>query len=279
MIAQVIEAVRRRPLGRGEAVLVALGQSGFVLRLADIVVVVDPFLSPNDQRLVPADESIGSTTGIDVIACTHEHRDHLDLPTLRALLAGSPSAALVVPEPVAPAVVAAGIDPSRVMPAQPSRRLQFGQVVIDSVAARHGVHVADAYTSGEELSDGLVRYLGYIFAAPGIVLYHAGDTIMYVGLAESLGPYDIDVAMLPINGRDRAREERDMVGNLGPEEAVALAVAAGADLLIPMHYDMYAHNSGRPEDLIAYGRANGYRVSIAVLARGTPFVYAGRHRG
>jgi len=278
VIAQVIEALSGRDLAPGHAAVVALGQSGFVLRLGGAVIVVDPYLSPDPQRLVPADDSTGAAAGIDVIACTHEHRDHLDLPALRLLMTGSPAAVLVVPEPVVPKVVEAGIDASRVVAAQPGQRVRIGEATIDPIASKHGLQVADAYSFGTELSEGLVRYLGYVFAAPGIVLYHAGDTILYPELGRQLRGFDIDVAMLPINGRDAAREERGLVGNLDPEEAVELASEAGADVLIPMHYDMFAHNPGHPEEAVASSRSNGHRLTVAVLELGVPFVHPGRLR-
>ncbi len=277
MIAGVVRELRQQDLGPGQAAIVALGQSGFLLRLAGAIIVVDPYLSPDPQRLVPPDDSVAEAKGIDIIACTHEHRDHLDLPTIKLLLAGSPEATLVVPEPAVGKVVDAGMDRSRITPAQPDHRLRFGVIVIDPLASMHGLHVADAYSFGTELSEGLVRFLGYVFTAPGIVLYHAGDTVLYPGLVSQLRRFDIDVAMLPINGRDAAREERGLVGNLDPAEAVQLATTAGADVLVPMHYDMFAHNAGHPDEVVALSRSNGHRLTVAVLERGVPFVHHGKN--
>lgn len=274
-LASVVEALGSLPLSHGQAALAALGQSGFAICLAGRTVLVDPFLSPDPNRLVPADESIDRVRAIDVVACTHEHRDHLDLPVLPALLAGSPGAVLVVPEPVVPIVVDAGIPAARVWAAQPGRSIRFGTLEIAAVPARHGVRVADAYSFGTEVSGGLVRYLGYVLRGDGVAVYHAGDTILDERIVDAVRPFDVDVALLPINGRDAEREALGLVGNLDAEEAVQVAAAVGAKLLIPMHYDMFARNPGRPEDVVAHSRSNGHGFSVAVPAIGRPVIVAG----
>ena len=49
-----------------------------------------------------------------------------------------------------------------------------------------------------------------------------------------------------MNGRDGWRERRGMIGNLDGPEAAQLAAAVGADVLIPMHNDMFAANHVSP---------------------------------
>lgn len=151
-------------------------------------------------------------------------------------------------------------------------------MAINAVPARHGVRVEDAYTFGEELSGGLMRYVGYVFAAPGVAVYHAGDTILYDGMLDRLRPFRIEVALLPINGRDADREARGLVGNLDAREAVELARGMGAAVLVPMHYDMFGHNTGRPEEVVALARANGHSLRVEVLERGRPAVFSGSGR-
>ena len=90
--------------------------------------------------------------------------------------------------------------------------------------------------------------LGAVTSAPlvgGTVIYHAGDTIPYDNLADRVRAVaDIDVALLPINGR---RPERRVAGNLWGDEAAALAHAVGARLAVPMHYEMFGFNTEPPD--------------------------------
>ena len=62
--------------------LLWLGQSGFALRVGRATVLVDPFLSPHPDRRFPSVLEPSEAEGIDVIACTHEHWDHLDAESL-----------------------------------------------------------------------------------------------------------------------------------------------------------------------------------------------------
>jgi len=59
-------------------------------------------------------------------------------------------------------------------------------------------------------------------------------------LVERLGK--IDIAMLPVNGRDYYRLSRDIIGNMTAAEAVELAEKVNARLLVPMHFDLYDCN-------------------------------------
>ena len=75
-------------------------------------------------------------------------------------------------------------------------------------------------------------------------IYHSGDTIRYSGMEERLRPFQIDLALLPINGR---APERRVSGNLSGPEAAQLAHAIGARWVLPCHYEMFAFNTATPE--------------------------------
>src|SRR5205823_1840433 len=159
---------------------------------------------------------------------------------------------LVVPEPIAAEAIALGIPRERVVGAQPDRSIEAAGVRVQPVPARHGVDVADAYTFGEQLSDGLVRYLGYVVELGGVRLYHAGDTIPYPGQIERLRALRPQLALLPINGRDFFRERQNLVGNMDAREAAQTAAAIGVQALVPIHWEMFPGNRGCPGDLAAY---------------------------
>jgi L-ascorbate metabolism protein UlaG (beta-lactamase superfamily) len=87
---------------------------------------------------------------------------------------------------------------------------------------------------------------------------------------------EIDVGLLPINGRDPEREARDIVGNLSEREAGWLARAADFDLLIPMHYDLFARNRGYPARLVDSVERDHPGVPVFVPPREHPFVCSSR---
>jgi L-ascorbate metabolism protein UlaG (beta-lactamase superfamily) len=270
----MIETGRKLTPRTGEAGIWWLGQATVALRGARANVLVDPFLSPHPDRLVPPPFEAREVGGLDAILCTHEHWDHFDSEALPELAETSADAVIVVPEPLVDAVVALGIDPSRVVGAQPERSIELGGLSIHPVPACHGVETGDAYTFGRELSNGLFRYLGYVVDLGGVRVYHAGDTIPFDGLEEQLRELAIDVALLPINGRDAERETQGIVGNMDAREAAYVAEAAGADVVIPIHFDMFEANLGDPVALLDVVLRERLDVAVLVPTRARPFLYS-----
>ena len=225
-----------------------LSQAGFVLTAGDTTLLIDAFISARVDRLVPPTVTAAELAGAAAILATHEHRDHLD-PDLEAIAAASPAAAVVVPAPIADAV-RSRVPAHRVIPATVSEPIAIGAARIFPVPARHGVTMADAYGFGRE--PGRHRFLGYVVELGGVRVYHAGDTIRYDGMAETLRGLRVDVALLPINGRDAEREARGVIGNLDHAEAADLAADAGIPAIVPMHHDTIAGNTGSVAELRSY---------------------------
>ena len=257
----------------GQVALWWLGQAGFGLRGSTANLLVDPFLAEHPDRLVPAPFRPEQVGGLDAVVVTHDHLDHLDDESLPGLAEASPDARFVVPEPLVERVAGLGIPAERVTGAQPDRPVELNGLTIHPVPASHGDDLKDGYGFGLERSNGLYRYLGYVFDLGGVRVYHAGDTIPYEGMEERLRDLRVDVALLPINGRDAEREERGIVGNLDEEEAANLAAAIGADLLVPMHYDMFAANPGSPERLVEFARTTHPELQVLLPSRARRFVY------
>jgi L-ascorbate 6-phosphate lactonase len=243
-----------------------LGQSGFVLTGNRSQVLIDVYLSSDARRRAPPPVSAIDLTMVTLVLATHEHRDHLDLANWPLIAEASPVATFVVPGPLVASVQAAGIPRSRMVGAEPGVAFEVQGVGIVPLPSCHGITPGDAYTFGRELSDGAVRYLGYVVDIDGLKVYHAGDTISYAGQAELVRSTGARVALLPINGRDADRERRGIVGNLDSKEAAALAVASGVELAIPMHYDLIEGNLADPASFISAVDQLSASVSCVVLA-------------
>jgi L-ascorbate metabolism protein UlaG (beta-lactamase superfamily) len=242
-------------------VLTWLGQASARLEIEGVSVLVDPWLSPHEDRLIPPPSLELAADGIDVLLVTHEHLDHLDLPFLPTLLERSPSVRVVLPAPVAP-LVEPVVPAPQLVPVMPSDGLELEGLRIDVVPAFHGVTAEDLYGDGSSI-DGRPRFVGYVVGSERRV-YHSGDTIVTPALTEALRPLGVDVAILPINGRDAEREARGIVGNMDAAEAVALAVEIGAKTLVPIHWDGFAGNTVAPETAV---HAAGDRVRVVVPER------------
>lgn len=236
-----------------------LGQAGFLLETAGRRLLVDPWLSPHEARLTEPPPFELVCDEIDWVLVTHEHEDHLDLPFLRRLAERSPGARLVLPEPIA-AMADVGLARTHVAAGDD---LDLDPLRLHVVGAWHAVDAADGY------SDGAGRFVGYVISGGGPTIYHAGDTIPDPGLAEALADQAVDIALLPINGRDSAREARNVAGNLDAREAVSLAREIGAHTLIPYHWDAVAGNTEHPGRAADEAAAQG-GLHVLVLARLLP---------
>ena len=61
---------------------------------------------------------------------------------------------------------------------------------------------------------------------------------------KAFGP--VDVALLPINGRDGERYRRNCIGNMTYQEAADLTGELQPRTVIPGHWDMFRDNPGDP---------------------------------
>lgn len=238
-----------------------LGQAGFLLEEpGGRKLLVDPFLSDHPGRLYPPPVEATRLVGVNVVLATHEHDDHLDLPFLRALLEAGGRPRVLVPEPVRPLALAGGLPAERVEGVAPGAWREVEGFRVRPLPALHGVGGpgwSGAYDFGGPPER--PRFLGYVVEAGGVRLFHAGDGLVYPGLAEAVAGLRADVALLPVNGRDAYRESAGIVGNMDEREAARLALEAGVRLLVPMHYEAFRGNEG-----------DVGRLARAVAAQGGP---------
>ena len=104
-------------------------------------------------------------------------------------------------------------------------------------------------------------------AAPTV--YVSGDTVWYDGVAEVARRYVVDVAVLFL-GAARVREVGPAHLTMTAEEGVTAARALGDALIVPVHFDGWAHFSeGRAEIARAFDAA-GLTHRLRWLAPGTP---------
>ena len=234
-----------------QTALFYLGQESFLVKYHDTYLLVDPYLSDYVDRncctetvkwvrKYPAPIKAEELDFIDYVLCTHDHFDHADPETLRILASACPNARFIAPKPIKDTILSYGIQPDRMIGAVADEVLEFDRCSIVPVPAAH-----------EELhrdENGDYMELGYKILLGDISIYHAGDCCIYDGLAERI--LDIDVCMVPVNGRSYYKLRDDIIGNMTAEEAVLLTKEINAGLLIPMHYDLYDVNCINPAHFV-----------------------------
>jgi L-ascorbate 6-phosphate lactonase len=224
-----------------------LGQAGVVVRVPGVAetLVIDPYVVAHAERRFPAVLSaaeIAALPGLALVA-THAHYDHLDDEVLAALEPGTP---VIVPAGIADA--ARERTRGRVIALAVGESADHGPWTITLTPAKHAWHVPPA---DYELSDPSAPIFSGVHLEGPVRIYHAGDTLDCPELDGALAGRRVDVALLPINGRSPEREARDIAGNLNPREALELARRIGAAAVVPLHWEMFAANTGEPEALIA----------------------------
>lgn len=203
---------------------------------------------------------------MEVCLITHDHSDHLDEEALPVLAGLNPGAQFMAPAVCLERLQELGIGKERLAAALPGQAAE----------PAHGLKVYPVAAAHEELErdeQGNPKYVGYILELNGVTLYHAGDTVLFPELVEEMGSRTIDLALLPINGRDYYRNRRHIVGNMNYREAAEFAATSGFETVVPLHYDLFAGNAENPGYFVDYLYRHFPEQKFHMMARAERFVY------
>jgi L-ascorbate metabolism protein UlaG (beta-lactamase superfamily) len=165
---------------------------------------------------------------IDLVLISHNHYDHMDLPTLRELAARGGST-FIVPAHVARLLRSENIGPAHELDWGES--LSLPNVTIHSVPALH-------FSARGILDRNMSLWCGYVVESRERLVYFAGDTAFgphFAQIREGFGPPRL--ALLPIG----AYEPRWFMSpvHMGPEEAVRAHEILAAKTSIAMHHGTF----------------------------------------
>lgn len=224
-----------------------LGQAGFLFRFQDMCFVVDPYLSDclarkyaqsrfKHVRLMSPPIQAHALTPLHWILCTHRHSDHMDPEALPVLLQVNPQCRFVAPAAEQCHIEALGITGHRAVLVQAGDVLTLGpNMSVEVIASAHEDLQANA--GGQD------HYLGFVIRVGDITLYHSGDCVPYDGLEEKLTHAGVDVAFLPVNGRDELRRQHNIPGNFHFSEALDLCRSVGIAQMVCHHFGMFSFNT------------------------------------
>lgn len=221
-----------------------LGQMSYIVKIGETILYFDPYLAPRETRQIPPMLEPADVTNAAYVFGSHPHADHIDTVALPGIAAASPNARVVVSRVAAKQVAELGIPTDRILGCDEGLVFDEDGVTIQAIAAQH-----EFFDRDPELG---YPYLSWIVECHGITIFHAGDTLKYDGICAKLSKYNIDIAFLPINGRDAERLARGCIGNMTYQEAVDLAGDIRPRLTVPGHYDMFADNSEDPSKFARY---------------------------
>jgi N-acyl-phosphatidylethanolamine-hydrolysing phospholipase D len=224
-----------------------IGHAGFLLQAGGVNVLTDPQFSERaspvpfagPKRVVPLPLGIEDLPRIDVVLITHNHYDHLDLPTVQRLAAmktGSPL--FLVPLGLKAWFADNGIE--RVEECDWWQRRDAGAARFTLVPVQHW--------SKRTLWDAnQTLWGGWVIEAGGVRIIHTGD----LGLSrdtrdigERMGPFDL--ALIPIGAYEPRWFMRTMHVDVG--EAMQVRNDLRAARAIGMHWGTFEGLTDEPLD-------------------------------
>jgi L-ascorbate metabolism protein UlaG (beta-lactamase superfamily) len=222
-----LERLKEPPPPGAGACLTWIGHASWLVQLDGISLLIDPIFSerigPGVRRNVPPGMALGELPPIAAQLVTHNHRDHLDLPSLRGV-GGRVIAGL-------------GLSPFFGRAGLPCTELGWwADAAVGPVTVRF---VPSQHWSQRGLNDANeTLWGGFVIEGSSARIYHSGDTAYFDGfslIGRRFGK--IDAALLPIGAYDPAWFMSKQ--HLNPEEAIQAFIDLGARNFVAMHWGTF----------------------------------------
>jgi N-acyl-phosphatidylethanolamine-hydrolysing phospholipase D len=245
-----------------------VGHATLLVQLAGVNVLTDPVWGDHVgppllgvHRLVPPGIRFEDLPRIHAVVISHDHYDHLDLPTVQRL-ARAHNPTFFVPLGIGAWLAERGI--TNVVELDWWQSQAFRGLTFTATPAQH--------SSGRGLLDQNERlWASWVISGDGRRFFFGGDTGYTPALAEigkRLGPFD--VAALPIGGYSAFTAKHP--NHVNPEEAMQLFDDLRGRLLVPMHWGTFAMNREPfrepPTRLLAEALRRGEEERVALLSQG-----------
>jgi L-ascorbate metabolism protein UlaG (beta-lactamase superfamily) len=225
-------AVSQIPVEAAELAVTWFGHASALLEIDGQRVLVDPVwadrVSPSPllgpTRLHPAPVPLESLPPVDVVVISHDHYDHLDLPTVRALQHGS-SAVFVVPLGIGVHLRTWDVPDDRIVELDWDGSTTVGDLTLTCTEARH--------FSGRFFARDTTLWASWVIAGPRHKVFFGGDTgytPAFAGVGARFGPFDL--TLLPVGAYNEAWKYIHM----DPEEAVRAHGDLGGRVMLPIHW-------------------------------------------
>lgn len=238
------------------------GHSSALVEIEGARVLFDPVwsqrCSPSQlvgpKRLHPVPVPLAAVPRVDAIVISHDHYDHLDMATIRALVRLQ-AAPFVVPLGVGAHLERWGVPAARIVELDWDETTTAGGARLTATAARH--------FSGRGLSRDGTLWASWVLAGATRRVFYTGDSGYFDGYAaigQAHGPFDATLMQIGAYGEGWP----DI--HMTPEQGVAAHLDVRGEVLIPLHwatFNLALHAWTEPADRVwREAKARGVRLAV-----------------
>jgi len=238
------------------------GHASVLVEIDGARVLIDPVwgerVSPSalvgPRRLHQPPIPIEDLPELDAIVISHDHYDHLDLPTVRTLLANQ-RAPFVVPLGVGAHLQRWQVPAERIIELDWTEQVELAGITLVSTAAQH--------FSGRLFARDGTLWSSWVIAGPLHRVFYTGDSGYFDGYAAigaEHGPFDL--TLVQVGAYNDAWPDIHMT----PEQGVAAHLDLRGGVLVPVHWATFAlalHAWTEPADRL-WAEAKAHDITLAV---------------
>ncbi|NWF24890.1 MBL fold metallo-hydrolase [Streptomyces sp. PKU-EA00015] len=224
-----------------------------------------PFAFVGPKRLHPVPAPLAALGTVDVVVISHDHYDHLDLPTIRAL-AGTDTV-FAVPLGVGAHLERWGVAPDRLRELDWNESAEVHGIRLTATPARH-------FCGRGLRNQQHTLWASWAVAGPEHRIYHSGDTGYFPGFADigaEHGPFD--ATMIQIGAYSEYWPDIHMTPAEGMRAHLDLQGGTPSGVMLPIHwgtFNLAPHPWAEPAEGTVTA-ASGAGAAVALPRPGEPF--------
>jgi len=211
-----------------------LGHSTFLLSVSGKIILIDPVFSKSvapvsfvARRFQAPPISLSELPPVDIVLLSHDHYDHLDMPSIRHF--ENTSTVFIAPLGVGAHLQRWGIAENRITEKDWWENHEIGDIELIAAPAQH-------FSGRDGINNNKTLWSSWIIRSDHSNLYFSGDSgydTHFKIIGDRYGPFDL--AFMEVGQYD----VRWPTVHLFPEEAVVAASELRAERILPIHWGMF----------------------------------------